>query len=137
MFNYEILGSFFFFVTSTYEIQIRGTRCRMQQLSRRFLGTRLTKLGSAAGRSSIKSGIESKSRRDGSRDERNWPSSLPFAVDPCLGYQRPFAWPGQSLIFPQIYLIIARLTTSSFTSKGIECRQFPVSTLPFLRSAPP
>lgn len=86
-------------------------------------------------RSSIKSGIESKSWRDGSRDGRNWPSSFSCAVDPWL--PRPFRWPDESLIFPEIYLIIARLTTSSFTSKGIECRQFPVSTLPFLRSARP
>lgn len=68
-------------------------------------------------------------------DGRNWPSSLSCAVDPRLPWS--FTWPDESLIFPEIYLIIARLTTSSFTSKGIECRQFPVSTLPFLRSARP
>lgn len=80
---------------------------------------------------SIKSEIESKSRGETNREEaRNWP--------PLLSYVGRSRFPGastrpaESLIFPGIYLIIARLTTSSFTSKGIECRQFPDATTPSL-----
>lgn len=74
------------FAAKPFRIQIRGMRCRSAECNFLdvFLDGGTVEVGGrgAAAGTSIKSGIESKSWRDGSRDGRNWPSSLSCAVDP-------------------------------------------------------
>lgn len=67
-------------------IQIPGMRF-VESGRRNFLDVFCARVcGQVGGRGPVElrlnRGIESKSRRDGSRDDRNWPSSLSCAVDP-------------------------------------------------------
>lgn len=98
-----------------------------------FVKCRKAAVGSVKVRLNQKSGRNRVARRIESRP-RNWPSLLSYAVD--LSCRRFYARLAESLIFSWIYLIIARLTTSSFTSKGIECRWFPDASTPFLHFLP-
>lgn len=74
------------------------------------------KLASVARRTSIKSGnrVEIEARRI----EETAVIGPPCSLVPSILSSLDLRGPDQSLIFSQIYLIIARLTTSSFTSEG-------------------